>query len=207
MNKDLYFNFTLLLLLLPVICWSAISPYDRFTWWLEVLPVFIVLIILFTTYQRFTFTRLAYVLIFLHMIILLVGGHYTYAKVPAFDWIRDVFSLSRNHFDRLGHFAQGFVPAIVAREVLLRLEVVRGRHWLSLYVVSLCLAFSALYELIEWVTALLTGEAAEAFLGTQGDPWDTQTDMALALIGALIAVFVFGRFHDKQLQGISSKPV
>lgn len=153
------------------------------------------------THRRFPLTRLASVLIAMHMMILCVGGHYTYAEVPLFDWIKETFGLARNHYDRVGHFAQGFVPAILAREILIRKGVVRSRGWLFFVVVCICLAISASYEFIEWGTALVAGGKSEAFLGTQGDPWDTQNDMWMALMGALSAQLALGRWHDRQLAG------
>jgi putative membrane protein len=186
---------TLALLLL----WSAIRPHDYFTWSLEVAPVLIGVPILIATRNRFRFTTLAYVLLWLHAIVLIVGGHYTYAEVPLGHWARDAFDLSRNHYDRLGHFAQGFVPAIVAREVLVRRSPLKPGWWLFFLVTCVCLAISAAYELVEFGVAVATGEAAEAFLGTQGDPWDTQTDMLLALVGAVAAQLLLGRAHDRQL--------
>lgn len=182
-----------------VFVWSAIRPHDYFTWVLEVLPAIIGAVILVATYRRFRFTTLVYVLIAVHMSILIVGGHYTYAEVPLGNWIRDQFELSRNHYDRLGHFAQGFVPAMIARELLLKLDVVKRGRWLFVFVVSICLAVSALYELIEWIVSALTGSAGDAFLGTQGDVFDTQKDMAMALVGALTALITLSKLHDKQL--------
>jgi len=189
---------------LVVFVWSAISPEDYFTWFLEVLPALIGLIVIALTYKKFKLTDLAYTLILIHCIILMVGGHYTYAKVPLFDWIKDIFELSRNNYDKVGHFAQGFIPAIIAREIFIRKTVVNTRGWLNFLVVCFCLAFSAFYELIEWWVAALTGESAEAFLGTQGYMWDTQSDMALALLGAIIALFFLSKLHDEQLQRIES---
>jgi len=186
-----------------ILVWSAIHPHDYFTWILEVFPAILGAIILGATYRRFTFTTLVYALIALHMIILIVGGHYTYAEVPFGNWVRDLFGLSRNHYDRLGHFAQGFVPAMIAREVLLRLNVVKRGGWLSVFVISLCLAFSALYELLEWTVSALTGSAGDAFLGTQGDVFDTQKDMAMALVGSITALLVLSKTHDRQLTGSS----
>jgi putative membrane protein len=177
---------------------SAIGPHDYFTWFLEVAPVLVAIPVLVLTRHRFPLTPLAYRLIFVHALILMVGGHYTYAEVPAGFWVRDALGLARNHYDRLGHFAQGFVPAVVAREVLARRVGLR-RGWLFFLATCFCLAFSALYELIEWWTALLTGEAATAFLGTQGDPWDTQWDMFLALVGAVLAQLLLGHLHDRQM--------
>lgn len=184
---------------LVVLAWSGVSPKDRFTWFLEVLPVLIAAPVLVTTRKRFPLTPLLTVLLFLHGVILMVGGKYTYAEVPAGFWVRDALGLARNHYDRLGHFAQGFVPAILAREVLLRTSPLRQGKWLFALVTSVCLAFSAFYELIEWWTAVATGEAAEAFLGTQGDVWDSQWDMFLALTGALCAQVALARLHDRQL--------
>ncbi len=188
-----------------VLLWSAIQPKDNFTWWLEVLPALLGLVVLALTYRRFRLTPLAYWLILGHRIILMVGGHYTYAEVPLFDWLRQVFVLERNNFDKLGHFAQGFVPAIVAREILLRKAIVHGRGWLFYIVVSICLAISAFYELIEWWVAVFSGTSAEAFLGTQGDIWDTQSDMAFALVGAILALVLLGKVHDRQLAGLASR--
>lgn len=188
-----------------VLLWSAIQPKDSFTWWMEVIPALLGFGVLALTYRRFRLTRLAYLLILGHCIILMVGGHYTYAEVPLFDWLRQVFALERNDYDKLGHFAQGFVPAIVAREILLRKAVVHGRGWLFYIVVSLCLAISAFYELIEWWVAIFSGTSAEAFLGTQGDVWDTQSDMAFALVGAILALVLLGRVHDRQLAGLPGR--
>ena len=171
---------------LAVLIWSAIRPHDYFTWILEVFPALIGLVILAATYRKFPLTALAYGLILAHCIILMVGGHYTYAEVPLFDWLEAALQSGRNNYDKLGHFAQGFVPAIIAREILIRNSVINGRAWLNILVVSVCTAFSALYELFEWWVALLTGESAEEFLGTQGYVWDTQSDIALAVLGALL---------------------
>jgi len=187
-----------------VLAWSAISPEDYFTWILEAAPALIGFIVLALTYKKFKLTSLTYTLILIHCIILIVGAHYTYAKVPLFDWIRDFFELSRNNYDKVGHFAQGFIPAIIAREVFIRKTVINTRGWLNFLVVCFCLAFSALYELIEWWVAELTGESAEAFLGTQGYIWDTQSDMVLALLGAILALLLLSRMHDNQLQKIKT---
>jgi putative membrane protein len=186
-----------------VLAWSAWNPHDFPTWWLEVLPALIALIVLFLTRQRFPLTSLAYWLILLHSVILMVGGHYTYAEVPLGDWLSEWSGGSRNNYDKLGHLAQGFIPAIVVREVLVRNSVVAIRGWLSFIVVSICLAISALYELIEWWVALLSGEAADAFLGTQGYVWDTQSDMLLAFLGAIAALLVFSALHDRQIGRLS----
>jgi putative membrane protein len=182
-----------------VTAWSAIAPKDGLTWWLEALPALVVLLLLPGIYARFRFTTLAYVLIALHAAVLLVGAHYTYAEVPLFDWVRDAYGLARNHYDRLGHLMQGFTPAIVAREVLLRRSPLAGSRWLPFLVVCFCLAFSAFYELIEWWVAVASGDEAVAFLGTQGDPWDTQWDMFLALVGATMALIMLSGLHGRQL--------
>ena len=189
-----------LLIFMAVLIWSAIAPYDRLTWWLEVAPALIALVLLAITWQRFPLTTLLYVLILIHSLILMVGGHYTYARVPAFDWLRDTFELSRNHYDRVGHLAQGFIPAMVARELLLRLTPLQRGGWLFFLVLCVCLAISAVYELIEWGAAMALGGSAEEFLALQGDEWDTQKDMALAGIGALAAQIGLARLHDRQLQ-------
>ena len=189
---------------IPIFIWSAVLPKDPFTWFLEVLPVFIGLFILFLTYKKFPLTSLLYILILIHMIILMVGGHYTYADVPLFDWIKEVFDQNRNNYDKVGHFAQGFTPAILAREILIRKHIVQGNKiWLNSIILSIVLAFSALYELIEWWVALAVGENAEAFLGTQGYMWDTQSDMGYALFGAVAALVMLSKIHDKQLNFLS----
>jgi len=188
-----------LLVFAAVLAWSAINPADYFTWFLEVLPAIIGLLVLLATRRSFPLTRLAYLLILVHCIILMVGGHYTYAEVPLFDWIRDAFDHARNNYDKVGHFAQGFIPAIIAREILLRKQIVVVRLWLNFLVVCFCLAFSAFYELIEWFVAVASGSSAEAFLATQGYVWDTQSDMAFALAGAVAALLLLGRLHDRQL--------
>jgi putative membrane protein len=188
-----------------VFVWSGISPHDRFTWVLEVFPVMIGIPVLIYIYPRFRFTPLAYFLIAVHSIILMVGGKYTYAEVPLGFWMRDAFGLARNDYDRIGHFAQGFVPAILGREILIRRSALRGGRWLPFMVICACLALSAFYELIEFWTALATGGAADAFLGTQGDPWDTQWDMMMALIGAIVALLLLSRIHDRQLRLVSQQ--
>lgn len=190
----------LLVIVTVVLIWSAVHPHNYFTWFLEVAPVLIGVPVLAVWRKRLPFTPLVYVLIAIHMIILMVGGHYTYARVPLFDWIRDAFGFARNHYDRLGHFAQGFVPAMIAREVLLRTTSLERGKMLVLLVLSIALAISGAYELIEWTAAELTGSAADDFLGTQGDPWDTQKDMALALIGAATALATLSASHDRQLR-------
>jgi len=178
---------------------TGIAPADRATWWLEVAPVLIALPLLAATRRRFPLTPLAYVLITIHAVILAVGGHYTYAEVPLGFWLQHALDLSRNPYDRLGHIAQGFVPALIAREVLLRRTLLVPGAWLSFIVISICLAISACYEFIEWWTALIAGGGAIAFLGTQGDAWDTQWDMFLALIGAIACVLLLSRIHDRAL--------
>lgn len=193
-----------LLVYFVVLIWSAIDPKDYFTWFLEVFPALVGLAVMAATYRRFRLTSLAYILILVHCVILMVGGHYTYAEVPLFNWIRDAFHMTRNNYDKVGHLAQGFVPAVIAREILLRREIVTKRGWLAFIVVCICLAISALYELIEWWAALLSGTAAEAFLGTQGYIWDTQSDMAIALLGAILALVLLSRTHDDQIKRMAS---
>lgn len=194
---------TWILVFFATLAWSAFHPKDYPTWFLEVLPALLAFILLWATRRRFRFTPLAYYLILIHSIILMVGGHYTYAEVPWFDYLREYFAGDRNNYDKLGHFAQGFVPAIVAREILIRNAVVASRSWLFFIVTSICLAISAFYELIEWWVALASGEAAEAFLGTQGYVWDTQSDMAIALIGAMFAQTLLGKTHGRQIDNLS----
>jgi putative membrane protein len=183
---------------------SGMEPRDRGTWWLEVLPVVIALPLLGWTHERFPLTWLAYGLVTVHALILMIGGHYTYAQVPAGFWAQHAFDLSRNHYDRLGHFAQGFVPAILAREILLRKTPLRPGGWLSVLVVAVCMSVSVLYEFIEWWTALIAGEGATEFLGTQGDVWDTQWDMFFATIGAITSLLLLSRTHDRALSSLSS---
>lgn len=195
----------LLAIVVMVFVWSGIRPHDRFTWMLEVFPVVIGLPILIYVYPRFRFTPLVYTLMAAHAVILMVGGKYTYAEVPLGFRLQEWLGLARNHYDRLGHFAQGFVPAMVAREILIRRSPLSGTRWLPFLVICVCLAISAMYELIEFWTALATGEAAEAFLGTQGDPWDTQWDMMLALMGAIVSLALLSRWHDRQLQRVGVK--
>lgn len=188
-----------LIIFFATLVWSGIEPKDSPTWVLEVLPAVVGFAVLVATRRRFPLTSLAYLLILAHCIVLMVGGHYTYAEVPLFDWIRDGFGLERNNYDKLGHFMQGFVPAIVAREILVRNAIIAGKGWMSFIIVSICLAISAFYELIEWWVAILSDEAAEAFLGTQGYVWDTQSDMMYALVGAIAALVLLSKLHDKQL--------
>jgi len=190
----------LLILAMFALVISGISPAERGTWWMEVFPVILGVPILLATYRRFPLTSLTYRLIFLHALILMLGGHYTYAKVPLGFWIQDVFGFARNHYDRIGHFAQGFIPAMIVREILLRCTPLRPGLWTSFLIASVCLAISACYEFIEWWAALLLGAGADAFLGTQGDPWDTQWDMFLALVGAITSLILLSRLQDAQLR-------
>lgn len=196
-----------LILFLAVLAWSAIGPKDRFTWWLEVLPGLIALLVLGLTWRRFPLTPLAYTLILAQCILLFIGGHYTYAEVPLFNWMRDAMGGTRNNFDKLAHFAQGFVPAVVAREIYVRMKVVERRGWLHFLVVTTCLAISAAYEFVEWGVSVMTGEGGDAFLGTQGYVWDTQSDMFLAMIGATAFVLLLGRTHDRQIAAIEPPAV
>jgi len=192
---------TLLVLSLLTLAWSAYHPLEWMTWLLEVSPAIAAIILLICTRRGFPLTPLLYILIFLHAIVLIIGGHYTYAQVPIGNWFRDHFGLSRNHYDRLGHFMQGFVPAIAAREVLIRCSPVTRGRWLPFFVLCICMTVSALYELVEWgVSVIVGGTASNAFLGTQGDVWDTQKDMAFCLVGAWAALVALSRLHDRQLR-------
>ena len=200
-----YYKISWLSIFSFVFLWSAVDPKDQFTWFLEVAPAIIAVIALGLTYSSFRLTTLLYVLILIHCIILMVGGHYTYAEVPLFKDLKNLLGLERNNYDKIGHFAQGFVPAIFIREIIIRNNVFNSHNWRNLFIVCFCLAFSAFYELIEWWVALSSGEDAEAFLGTQGYVWDTQSDMALALIGAIFSLLLLSRAHDKQLSLIITK--
>ena len=186
-----------------VLIWSGIGPHDYPTWLLEVAPAIVAAAVLWYTRERFPLTRLTYILILAHCIILMVGGHYTYAEVPLGEWLKEAFDQTRNNYDKLGHFAQGFVPAIVAREILIRKNVVNFPGWRNFLIVCVCLAISAFYELIEWWVALLSAEAADSFRGTQGYVWDTQSDMWLALLGAITALVLLSRLHDRQLNKLT----
>ncbi len=210
-NKELL---ALLVLIFATIIWSWINPYDRPTWWLEAIPAIIALPLLFYTRNSFPLTRISYYLIFIHAVILVVGAHYTYARVPLGFLIQDWFDFSRNHYDRIGHLAQGFVPAILAREILWRKQVInivsssdgvvlQGKAWLFFLVTCFCLAFSAFYELIEWWSAVIGGDGSMEFLGTQGDVWDAQWDMMLALIGAISAQLLLAGLHHRQMVQVS----
>ena len=182
-----------------VLAWSGINPHDYPTWWLEVLPALIGVAVLWYTRNSFPLTPLTYVLILIHASILMVGGHYTYAEVPLFDWIGELLDHTRNNYDKLGHFVQGFIPAIITREIVMRKKVFISASWRNFFIVCFCLGFSAFYELIEWWVALLSAEAADSFLGTQGYIWDTQSDMGWALLGAILGLLTLGRLHDRQL--------
>ena len=192
-----------------LLVWSGIHPFDRTTWILEVFPIFLAVPLLLATARRFPLTPLAYRLIFVHALILMLGGHYSYAKVPLGFWMQDLFGFTRNHYDRIGHFAQGFVPAIIAREILIRRSPLQPGKWLFAIVLCVCLAISACYEFIEWWSALVGGSAADAFLGTQGDPFDTQADMFMALIGATTAQLLLARLHAREIAKTTtlSRPV
>jgi len=193
------YEITLLAIVVVVLVWSGVQPADRFTWVMEVFPVLIAVPVLVATYRRFRFTPLVYTLIAIHACILMLGGKYTYAEVPLGFWMERAFGFSRNHYDRIGHFAQGFVPAMIGREILTRASPLKGSRWLPFVVLAFCMAISAFYEFVEWWTALATGTAAEAFLGTQGDPWDTQWDMFFAFVGAIAALLLLSRVQDRQL--------
>ena len=197
-------NKTWLGIFFSALLWSAINPKDYLTWVLETAPAVIALIVLIATRQKFRLTDLAYNLILIHSLILIGGAHYTYAEVPLFDWLQNAFNLERNNYDKVGHLAQGFVPAIIAREILIRNHVLLNIKWLNFFIVCICLAISAVYELLEWSVALLSPEAAEAFLGTQGYIWDTQSDMAYALLGAILALALLGGTHDRHLAKLAA---
>jgi putative membrane protein len=195
----------LLVIVAAALALSGINPYDRTTWWLEIFPILIAAPILVLTARRFPLTTLTYTLLAIHAIVLMVGGHYSYARVPIGDWVQQLLGLARNDYDRLGHFAQGFIPAILIREILLRTSPLRPGRWLFVIVTALCLAFSACYEFFEWGAAVAGGHAADAFLGTQGDVWDTQWDMFCALIGAIVAQLTLSRVHDRGLARVNSR--
>ena len=196
---------TWIITFLTFLVWSGIYPKDYLTWALEVSPAVIGFIVLAATYRSFPLTPLLYTLILIHCIVLMVGGHYTYAEVPLFEYLKPILGFERNNFDKLGHFLQGFVPALIAREVLVRKAVIASSKWRNFFIVCFCLAFSALYELIEWAVAIVSETAADAFLGTQGYIWDTQSDMAFALVGAIAALVLLGRCHDRQVRNITSQ--
>lgn len=197
---------TLVLLVFFAFALSGLDPYDRTTWLLEVAPVLIAVPVLIATYRRFPLTTLLYILISIHALVLILGGAYTYARVPLGFWLQDLFDLSRNPYDKIGHFMQGFVPALIAREILLRSRYVSHRGMVAFLSICVALSISAFYELIEWWVALALGQGADEFLGTQGDPWDTQSDMFLALIGATAALLSLSRIHDRQIKALQSNP-
>ena len=203
-TRDTKLHIFLLLSLAAVFIWSFVGCYDFFTWVLEAAPAVIGVAILLAVFRSFRFTKLVYVLIWLHAILLLIGAHYTYARMPLFSWIRDALELTRNHYDRLGHFAQGFVPAMIAREVLLRKSPIQKDGWLISIVIFFCMGISALFELFEWLVAVIARDASVSFLATQGDIWDTQKDMAMCLVGAITALATLSGLHDKQLKTIES---
>ena len=191
-----------LVIFLTVLAWSAVNPKDYFTWALEVAPAVIGLFVLAYTYNSFRLTPLLYFLILLHCVVLIVGGHYTYAEVPLFDYLKPILGFERNNYDKLGHFMQGFVPAIIGREILIRKAVVGSANWRNFFIICFCLAFSAFYELLEWAVAVAAGSGSEAFLGTQGYEWDTQSDMGFALLGAVLALLLLARVHDRQIRAL-----
>jgi putative membrane protein len=197
--------YSLLIVFGIVFTWSAIHPKEYFTWMLEVFPAVAGVIILIATYKKFRFTNLIYTQILVHSCILLVGGHYTYAEVPLFDWIRDFFHQSRNNYDKLGHFAQGFVPALITREIFIRKRVISKKGWRNFIIVSICMAISVAYEFLEWFVSIVTGASGDAFLGTQGYIWDTQSDMLHATIGAVAGLLIFSRYQDKQINKLTGK--
>ena len=199
-------HLALLALFVAVLVWSGIRPHDYTTWALEIFPSLVGIAVILATYRRFRLTTLAYTCVLLHTAILAAGGHWTYALNPWFEWVKEAFGLARNHYDRLGHLAQGFFPALIAREIIARTSPLKRGRWLAFLVVCFCLAVSACYEFVEWWTALILGQGADAFLGTQGDPWDTQWDMFLALVGATLAMLTMTRVQDRALARVASQP-
>lgn len=200
MRNSKTFYFVVLTMFFVVLVWSGFKPpAGYFTWGLEVFPAILALVILASTIKKFEFTKLVYVLILIHSFILMIGGHTTYAEMPLFNWLRDTFDLDRNYYDRLGHFMQGFVPALVAREYFIRRDIIKNRWWLNFIVVMFLLGFAGVYEFIEWWVSLLSGEAGNAFLGTQGDIWDTQWDMFMCFVGSITALIFLSKTHDKQI--------
>ncbi len=196
-------KYILLILTLIATIVSYIGAAEPFTWWLEALPVFVGILAL-VIFRKFEFSNFVYIVIFIHFLILLLGAHYTYAKVPGFDWMNGIFGGERNNYDKIGHFIQGFSPALIAREILVHKKVINGKGWLFFIVISIVLAISAFYELIEWWVSLFSGEAGDSFLGTQGYIWDTQTDIFMALIGGLVALIFFSKYHDKTMKNFSN---
>ncbi len=196
MNK----HYILIFLFIAGLIGSAINCHDYFTWILEVFPAIIGLLVLLVTFKRFQFAYLTYVMILFHCYVLFIGGHYTYAQVPLFNWVRDVFHQSRNNYDKLGHFVQGFVPAIITRELFIRLNIFQKKGWIPVLTVCVCMSISMLYEFLEWFVSVSSGASGDSFLGTQGDIWDTQSDMLFATIGAICMVTLFSKFHNKQIR-------
>jgi putative membrane protein len=194
-----------ILLFIAGLSLSAIQPFDYFTWFLEITPAIVGLLILIFTYKSFRFTELTYFFILIHCYILFIGGHYTYAEVPIFNWIKDVFGQARNNYDKVGHFAQGFIPGLIARELFIRKQVVKKGFWLSLITVCVCLSVSVVYELGEWMVAVLTGASSEHFLGTQGYVWDTQSDMLYALIGVVCMLLFMSRIQDRSIARLEDR--
>ncbi len=199
------YHWFLLFVDLCFLIWSAIHPHDYFTWFLEVAPFLIALAVIVATYKRFPLSDLLYTLIALHAIVLMIGGHSTYAEVPLFNWLRDIGVFGRNNYDKVGHFVQGFVPAIAIREVLLRTSPLKRGKWLSFIVASIAFAIAAMYELVEWWVSVASGSAGDSFLGTQGYVWDTQSDMLLCLIGAIASLIVLSRLHDRSMKHVNTK--
>lgn len=195
----------LLILFAIVLLWSVVEPKSYLTWVLEIVPLLIGLYILIVTYRRFRFTNMVYSIVFMTFCIALVGAHYTFSEVPFFDWIKDTFNQSRNNFDKLGHFSQGFLPALITRELLIRLKILKDRRWMNVFVLSVSIAISVVYELIEWAVAIIAGGTAEAFLGTQGYVWDAQSDLLFAIIGAAFALMAFSKWHDKAIDQVQNE--
>lgn len=200
MDKKKRYLIALSIIFFLVLIWSAVNPKEYSTWFLEVTPGVIGFLILLATYKKFRFTNLTYTLILIHSCILFIGGHYTYAENPFFEYLKSVFDWERNNYDKLGHFAQGFIPSIVARELLIRMKIVSNRKWLVFFIICIALSISVIYEFIEWWAALLIGESADAFLGTQGYVWDTQSDMLYAFIGSVTALIFLSGYHDKVIR-------
>ncbi len=196
MNKFLFLFFLIGLIL------SGISPHDYFTWFLEVFPAILGFVILILTYKKFSFTHFTYIFILIHCYILFIGGHYTYAEVPLFNWIKEAFHQTRNNYDKVGHFTQGFVPAIIVRELFIRKSVINGKKWLSFLTVTVCISISVWYEFLEWFVSIMTGEDAESFLGTQGYVWDTQSDMLYAMLGAISMIIFVSKYQDKAIENL-----
>jgi putative membrane protein len=196
--------YTLIILFFAGLIWSGIRPHDYFTWIMEVFPAILGFLVLILTFRKFRFSTLTYSLILMHCYILFIGGHYTYAEVPLFNWIRDVLHQSRNNYDKIGHFTQGFVPAFIVRELFIRLQIVQKKYWLSFLTVCVCMTISVLYEFLEWFVAVASGQSADAFLGTQGYVWDTQSDMLFATIGAVVMVLLFSGLQDKRISFLNS---